>query len=303
MGVFEALALFAIGLLMGIVATVFDVIVFGTGSFVAHVSLWVLVNALFSSHIASRKTAVLWSIPFNLGYIECYYLTTAASYEGYAKALVVPLAAMALIGPALSCALWTAKQERNAYGRILALLIVAGTLGSSYYINGALSIYDGVVCVLTLLVILVWPTRRFDVTRAATKDLRQRLSRVQEPASGSEVEPAVESQPQLQPKDDRAKERRQDAPQPTKRKRTRAALFGRRKDRDDSDAGRREKTRGSDDRNRNDVSRDLRRVRKVRQDTSTASQTAPDPKATHARSTSPLGTAKTARPSSRSRRW
>lgn len=301
MGVFEALALFAIGLLMGIVATVFDVIVFGTGSFVAHVSLWVLVNALFSSHIASRKTAVLWSIPFNLGYIECYYLTTAASYEGYAKALVAPLAAMALIGPALSCALWTAKQERNAYGRILALLIVAGTLGSSYYINGALSIYDGVVCVLTLLVVLVWPTRRFDVTRAATKDLRQRLSRVQEPVPEPDAEPAVESQ--LQPKDDRAKERRQDAPQPTKRKRTRAALFGKRKDRDDSDADRREKTRGSDDRNRNDISRDLRRVRKVRQDTSTASQTAPDPKATHARSTSPLGTAKTARPSSRSRRW
>lgn len=289
MGVFEALALFAIGLLAGMLATVFDVIVFGTGSFVAHVSLWVLVNAVFSSHIASRKTAVLWSIPFNLGYIECYYLTTAASYEGYAKSLVVPLAAVALIAPALSCALWTAKQERNAYGVILTLLIGAGTLGSSYFLNGALSIFDAVVCVLTLLVVLVWPTRRFDVTRAAIKEQRKRVSRAfgSKPAS-LETDKTSEEQPQ----NAYAEERKEEAPhlQPTKRKRERTRLFGgrrgevnedRRDERPPRTSRRRKPSRAHEDQPR-DNTRD---------------------NAPTSRPNAPLGTAQSARSSFRSRRW
>jgi len=290
LGVFEALALFAIGLLAGMLATVFDVIVFGTGSFVAHVSLWVLVNAVFSSHIASRKTAVLWSIPFNLGYIECYYLTTAASYEGYAKSLVVPLAAVALIAPALSCALWTAKQERNAYGVILTLLIGAGTLGSSYFLNGALSIYDAVVCVLTLLVVLVWPTRRFDVTRAAIKEQRKRVSRAfgSKPAS-LETDKTSEEQPQ----NAYAEERKEEAPhlQPTKRKRERTRLFG----------GRRDEV--NEDRRDERPPRTSRRRRKPSRAHEDQPRDNTRDNAPTSRPNAPLGTAQSARSSFRSRRW
>lgn len=196
MGVFEALVLFALGLLFGIVATVFDVLAVGSASFVSHASLWVLVNALFSAHVGSRKNALLWSIPFNLGYIECYYLTTAATYEGYAKSLVVPLAAMALVGPLLSYALWTARQDHGIYGRFLAALSVAGTLAASYLIDGAITVFDGVVCVLSLLVILVLPSRTYDVTKLSVAGIGRRRGKASDLIDASEKTEAVdESQP------------------------------------------------------------------------------------------------------------
>lgn len=217
MGVFEALVLLALGLLFGIVATVFDVLVFGVASFVSHISLWVLVNAIFSTHVGSRKNVILWSIPFNLGFIESYFLTTAATYEGYAKSLIVPLAAVALIGPLLSYALWTARQNHGIYGRVLAVMVVAGTLVSSYLINGALTAFDGVVCALVLLVILVLPTRTYDITRLSVPSIGRRRGKASDLLDDA---PTIEQT-------DSSQQNKEEAPKATKRKSRRLGMpFG-----------------------------------------------------------------------------
>lgn len=317
MGVFEALVLFALGLLAGIMATVFDVLVFGTASFIAHVSLWVLVNAVFSAHVGSRKNAILWAIPFNLGYIECYYLTTAATYEGYAKSLVAPMAAVALIAPLLSLALWTAKNERNIYGYFLTLLTVAGTLAMGYMINGTVSIFDGVVCALTVLVIVVWPTRRFDVTRVATKKLRTRLTRSQDDAT-TDTRGDAQDRKSAGPA---RSERDRKQPKPTKRARKRSgSLFGGGRVKDDVQPTRREaaqptrrnvpaQARGASNAERRDSSSRIRedeaRMEERRRAPISSAERSqrirrevPSP----ARTTSPLGTARSARPSTRTRR-
>ena len=205
MGVFEALVLLALGLLFGIVATVFDVLAFGVASFVSHVSFWVLVNAVFSVHVGSRKNVILWSIPFNLGFIESYYLTTAATYEGYAKSLVVPLAAVALIGPFLAYALWTARQIQGIYGRLLTAAVIAGTLVSSYLINGAITIFDGVVCALIALVILVLPTRTFDITRLSVPSIGRRRGKASDLLDTAPAPEADQVSPAQRGKDDMPK--------------------------------------------------------------------------------------------------
>ncbi|MDO4538562.1 MAG: hypothetical protein Q4B54_10410 [Coriobacteriales bacterium] len=166
MGVVEALVLLFSGLVTGILATVLDVLFVGACSFVSHVSLWVLINALIAVHLENRLHAIVWAIPFNLGYVEGYFITTVASFEGYSKSLVAPLAALAILSPFLTYAIWTAKNQRNAYGRILSLLIVAGTLGMCYVINRQISVYDGVVCALLALLLLVVPTRKLKISRA-----------------------------------------------------------------------------------------------------------------------------------------
>lgn len=167
MVVAETLVLLAIGLLAGILSTVFDVLICGSASFLSHFALWVLLNALIAVHVDSRTKAIWWAVPFNLGYIEGYFITTVASFESYAKSLMVPLAAIALISPFLNYALWTARKEKNTYGRVLSLLIVAGTLVTSYVINQAIGVYDVVVCVLLALVLLVLPARRLRIERVS----------------------------------------------------------------------------------------------------------------------------------------
>ncbi len=320
-----ALILFALGLLAGIAATVFDVLAFGTASFIAHVSLWVLVNAVFAAHVGSRKHAVLWAIPFNLGYIECYYLTTAATYEGYAKSLVAPMAAVALIAPLLSLALWTAKNERNIYGYFLTLLTVAGTLAMGYMVNGTVSIFDGVVCALTVLVIVVWPTRRFDVTRVATKKLRTRLTRSQDDATAGARGDAQDQENAGSVRSERGRTQ----PKPTKRARRRpGSLFGGGRAKDDAQPTRREaaqptrreaaqptrrnvpaQARGASNAERRDSSSRIRedeaRMEERRRAPISSAERSqrirrevPSP----ARTTSPLGTARSARPSTRTRR-
>ena len=166
MGFIEALVLLLIGVSVGILSTVFDVLVLGTASFVSHFALWVLLNALLAIHVESRLRAILWAIPFNLGYIESYFITTVASFESYQKSFLVPLAAVALIAPLLNYALWTAKNEKNAYGRVLSVAIVIGTLVSSYLVNGKLGIYDFVICAILAFVLLFMPVKRLKISRA-----------------------------------------------------------------------------------------------------------------------------------------
>ena len=166
MGIIEALVLLLIGVSCGILSTVFDVLVLGAPSFVSHFTLWVLLNALVAIHVESRLRAILWAIPFNLGYIESYFITTVASFESYQKSLLVPLAAVALIAPLLNYALWTAKAEKNVYGRVFSVFIVIGTLVSSYLVNGKLGVYDFVVCAILAYVLLFMPVRRLKISRS-----------------------------------------------------------------------------------------------------------------------------------------
>lgn len=167
MVVAEALVLLTMGLLLGIVSTVFDVLLLGTASFLSHFSLWVLLNALMAVHVDSRLKAIWWAIPYNLGYIEGYFITTVASFESYPKKLMVPLAAIALISPFLTYALWTAKREKNLYGKVLSVLIVACTLVASFVVNAGIGIYDVIMCSVLAYVLIAMPVRRLKITRSA----------------------------------------------------------------------------------------------------------------------------------------
>lgn len=166
MAVAEALVLLAIGLVTGVLSTVFDVLVLGTASFLSHFSLWVLLNALLAVHVDSRIKAIWWAIPFNLGFVESYFISTVASFESYPKSLMVPLAAIALIAPFLTYGMWTAKRQKNIYGRVLSLLIVAGTLVASFVIDNQIGIYDAIVCAVLAYVLMVMPVRRLKIERA-----------------------------------------------------------------------------------------------------------------------------------------
>lgn len=166
MVVAEAAALLFIGLFSGILATMFDVLCVGAASFISHFSLWVLLNALIAVHVESRTKAIWWAVPFNLGYIESYFITTVASYESFSKSLIVPLAVVAVISPLLTYGLWTAKREKNAYGQALSLLIVAGTLISSFVLNATLSIYAVVTSLLLAFVLLKMPVHRLKISRS-----------------------------------------------------------------------------------------------------------------------------------------
>ena len=159
-GIAEAFALLVAGFVAGIISTLIDVAILGTDAFVAHFALWVLLNALVAIHVDSRLRAILWSIPFSLGFIEFYYVCTAASFEGYGKSLIIPLVAMALISPLLTYALWTAKRDRGPYGKILSILISAGVVGAGYYLYGDFDMYTIVIAVVLLFIMLFWPARR-----------------------------------------------------------------------------------------------------------------------------------------------
>lgn len=192
--ILEGLVLLACGLFSGILATVYDVFAVGGPSFLSHFALWVVLNALVAVHVESRLRAILWAIPFNLGYIEGYFITTVATFEYYSKSTMAPLAAVALISPLLAYALWTARKENNIYGRILSVFISIGTIVASYLINGELGVYDVVMSVILLLILTVLPVRQLKVTRS---------ERVPEPQLATDGEGAVAERMDAGPAQDR----------------------------------------------------------------------------------------------------
>lgn len=159
-GIAEGFALLFLGLVAGIISSVCDVVLIGSASFVSHFALWALLNAFVAIHVHSRLKAIWWAVPFNIGYMESYYLCTAASFEGYPKSLIVPLLGMALVSPLYTYAVWMAKRNRGFYGKFLSLLIAAGVFGASYYLFDTYDSYSIAISVVLLVVLLFWPARR-----------------------------------------------------------------------------------------------------------------------------------------------
>ncbi|MDO4806146.1 MAG: hypothetical protein Q4A07_02735 [Coriobacteriales bacterium] len=293
MVVAEAVALLFLGLFSGIMATMFDVLFVGAASFVSHFSLWVLLNAILAVHVDSRIKAIWWAIPFNLGYIESYFITTVASYESFSKSLIVPLALVGVISPLLSYGLWTAKREKNAYGQALSLLIVVGTLISSFLLNGTVSIYAIVVCLLLAFVLLKMPVHRLKISRSKRKPAEaQEVAQVEQESPGAAR--AARPRIALSGKADASRE----PTRPTRRAKS-EKKEATRKVRRGLPLVRRTK---KDERNQQDVDRERRRTTRTKhrngQDQPQSDSSAPN--ATPSNGMSTLGNARVARRSTRS---
>ncbi len=168
MRIVEALVLFALGLFFGVTAGTVDVLAVGQASFIAHSSLWVLLNVALGSLVDERGKAVWWSIPLSLGFVESYFIATVASFESFLKSSVAPLAATALLAPLITYAAWTAKEERNVYGYLLRICFAVGTIACDYFLNGSVTVFGIVVGVLVTLILWL-PFRRIRFSRIVRK--------------------------------------------------------------------------------------------------------------------------------------
>lgn len=164
MRIVEALVMFSLGLFFGLVAGLADVLAVGQAAFLAHGTLWILLNVALGALVDERGKAAWWSIPLSLGFMECYFIATVASFESFVKSSVAPLALTALIAPLLAYAAWTAKEERNVYGYLLRIALAVGTLICDFTMNGSITVFGIVVTVLVTLVLWL-PFKRVRFSR------------------------------------------------------------------------------------------------------------------------------------------
>ena len=165
---FEVLVLFFLGLLFGFIAGLVDFLVVGQAAFIAHGTLWILLNVMLGSLVDERGKAIWWSVPLSLGFIESYFIATVASFESFVKSSVVPLALTALLAPLLTYVAWTAKEERNIYGYLLRICLALGTIICDFFLNGSVTRFGIVVAVLVTL--MLWlPFRRVRFSRIVPK--------------------------------------------------------------------------------------------------------------------------------------
>ena len=164
MGIIEALVMFSLGLVFGLIAGLGDVLAIGQAAFLAHGTLWILLNVALGSFVDERSKAVWWSVPLSLGFMESYFIATVASFESFVKSSVAPLALTALLAPLLTYAAWTAKEERNIYGYLLRFSLTIGTLICDLIMNGSITVFGIVVAVLVTLVLWL-PFRRVRFSR------------------------------------------------------------------------------------------------------------------------------------------
>jgi len=168
---FEVVSLLFAGVIAGIVSTMVDIYVSGAGSFVSHMLLWVFINVLIATHVESAARAVWWSIPINLGFIESYYIATSASFEGYPRNLMALFALLAILAPSLVFGLWTAKNTKNFYGWLLALLASGGSVAACYAVTGEISTFSIVIAVVSFALLTFIPTRKIKITPAERPEL------------------------------------------------------------------------------------------------------------------------------------
>ena len=168
MRIVEALVLFFLGLVFGLIAGLGDVLAIGQAAFLAHGTLWILLNVTLGSLVEERGKAIWWSIPLSLGFMECYFIATVASFESFVKSSVAPLAITALLAPLLTYAAWTAKEERNIFGYLLRICLAIGTIICDLSMNGSVTKFGIVVAVLVSLVLWL-PFKRFRFSRIVPK--------------------------------------------------------------------------------------------------------------------------------------
>lgn len=159
MQLLQAISMLLLGSVFGVLCTLFDVTVVGSAAFLTRFTLWVLFNVLLATHVRNRWRAVWWSIPFNLGLVECYVLCTSFSFENVSRKIMLPFALLALVAPLLVSIAWTVRHERqNLFGRLLgvlfALVILVVSAVSSHGITAG-----NVVCILlSMLFMFFVPT-------------------------------------------------------------------------------------------------------------------------------------------------
>lgn len=166
MQLFEAVILLLVGMVAGVLVTVFDIYAVGSAAFLTHLSLWVFLNVLLASNVRRRRSAVLGAIPLNLGLIDTYYLMSSFTFEGLKRSLAAPLALLSLVAAGIALAAWTAKGVRGLLGLALSLLVAIMTLVASVIANNALTLLDLVWAGLSVLVLVGIPSLELDVLPA-----------------------------------------------------------------------------------------------------------------------------------------
>lgn len=201
------LALFFLGVFIGLIVTVADCLIIGSASFLAHITLWMLINTILATHVESSKRAMYWSVPVNLGYVISYYIGTSASFEGYARSLVVPLCALAILAPAYVYGVWVAKNEGGIYAFLLSLLCAGGTVFVNYLLNDEVSTFSIIIAILVCLFVGILPTKKLKITPAphpAVESSSEDIIPVRETPTRGTARPTRRERERLEAADDDA---------------------------------------------------------------------------------------------------
>lgn len=166
MRVAEAIILLLLGTVVGVLCTTFDVAVVGGVAVFTRLSLWILVNVIFATHVRNRLRAAWWAIPLNLGLVESYLLATSFSFENVSRSMMIPFGLLALVSPIVVLLAWTACHERrNLMGQALGLLLAVLSLMLCGIVYHAVHVVDVVCVIISLLFVFVVPTAKISIVR------------------------------------------------------------------------------------------------------------------------------------------
>ena len=143
-----------LGLILGVLAKLFDIYTTNLGNIFSELSIWILFGVAIVYFSKSRKQAMINVLLFSLGMLISYYLTAEFTHSIYAKTFIIGWSIFSLFSPLFAYFTWVTKRK-NFLGRVISLGILLVTLFASIILFDGPRWYDMIVLIILFYVLFI----------------------------------------------------------------------------------------------------------------------------------------------------
>lgn len=132
------------GLILGVVARLFDIYCPILGEVFSRMSIWILLGTLIAVYSPTKKAAMRNIFPFCIGMLLTYYATAMLTDGVYGWSFIIGWTVFAFLSPVMAYFAWMAKQP-GLFPKVLGAGIVLVSMLSGILLFDRLRLYDLVI--------------------------------------------------------------------------------------------------------------------------------------------------------------
>ena len=138
------IAMFLIGLLLGVVSRLLDIFTDNLGNIFSQMAIWILFGVLISIYSSSKKSAMINILPFCIGMLITYYFVAFVTKGVYSNVFIVGWTVFACLSPIMAYFAWMTK-EKGVLPKIISVGIVLVSFLSSAILFDRIRFYDIII--------------------------------------------------------------------------------------------------------------------------------------------------------------
>lgn len=157
--ILNPIAMFAIGLALGVFSRLLDIHTQNLGSIFSRMTIWILIGVLISIYSDTKKKAMLNIFPFCIGMLITYYCVAHVTNGVYSEIYIIGWTVFAVASPLLAYFTWMAK-SKGTFSKIISIGIIAVAALSSIVLFDRLRMDDYIIIMILVYYLFVKRIKR-----------------------------------------------------------------------------------------------------------------------------------------------